>query len=79
MDMLPVTSDPINLSWPEGGVIRVPFRVFSDPAIYAAEQERLFRGPIWNFLCLEIEIPNSGDWRLAPGDGRGNPGCGDTR
>ncbi|MBV9252452.1 MAG: Rieske 2Fe-2S domain-containing protein [Acetobacteraceae bacterium] len=60
-----MTSDPINLSWPEGGVIRVPFRVFSDPAIYAAEQERLFRGPIWNFLCLEIEIPNSGDWRLA--------------
>ena len=44
---------------------RVPFRVFSDPAIYAEEQKRLFRGPIWNFLCLEIEIPNPGDWRLA--------------
>ena len=43
--------------WPQAGVTRVPFRVFSDPAIYAEEQKRLFRGPIWNFLCLEIEIP----------------------
>ena len=54
-----------DLAWPRGGVTRVPFRVFSDPAIYAEEQKRLFRGPIWNFLCLEIEIPNPGDWRLA--------------
>ena len=23
--------------WPEGGVTRVPFQVFSDPAIYAME------------------------------------------
>ena len=54
-----------DLVWPQGGVTRVPFRVFADPAIYAEEQRRLFRGPIWNFLCLEIEIPNPGDWRLA--------------
>jgi anthranilate 1,2-dioxygenase large subunit len=43
----------------------VPFRLFSDPEIHAREQRLLFRGPIWNFLCLEIEIPNPGDWRLA--------------
>ena len=29
------------------------------------EQKRLFRGPVWNFLCLEVEIPHPGDWRLA--------------
>ena len=64
---VPVTRDlaASDLAWPHGGVTRVPFRVFSDPAIYAEEQKRLFRGPIWNFLCLEIEIPNPGDWRLA--------------
>ena len=63
---VPVTRDLArDLVWPQDGVTRVPFRVFSDPAIYAEEQKRLFRGPIWNFLCLEIEIPNPGDWRLA--------------
>jgi anthranilate 1,2-dioxygenase large subunit len=53
------------LSWPEGGEARVPFRVFSDPAIYAAEQERIFRGPVWHYLCLEAEIPNAGDIRTS--------------
>jgi len=63
MDMF-VGSEPAPLIWPEAGVSRVPFRLFADPAIYAEEQRRIFRGPIWNFLCLEIEIPNAGDWRL---------------
>jgi phenylpropionate dioxygenase-like ring-hydroxylating dioxygenase large terminal subunit len=63
---VPATGDhAVELAWPREGVARVPFRVFSDPEIYAAEQRLLFRGPIWNFLCLEIEIPNPGDWRLA--------------
>lgn len=63
MDM-PVNIAADALAWPEAGVSRVPFRLFSDPAVYAAEQKRFFRGPIWNFLCLEVEIPNPGDWRL---------------
>ena len=64
MDM-PVSTMPAARAWPEAGVSRVPFRMFSDPEIYAEEQKRVFRGPIWNFLCLEIEIPTPGDWRLA--------------
>ena len=48
-------------AWPEGGVARVPYRLYSDPEIYALEQERIFRGPVWNYLCLEIDIPNPGD------------------
>src|SRR5687767_9410437 len=56
----PVTE---SLIWPAAGVARVPFRVFSDPAIYALEQERIFRGPVWHFLCLEIDIPKQGDVR----------------
>jgi anthranilate 1,2-dioxygenase large subunit len=49
--------------WPADGVVRAPFRLFSDPDIYQLEQERIFRGAVWNFLCLEVEIPNPGDYR----------------
>ena len=51
--------------WPAEGNTRVPFRVYSDPEIHALEQARLFRGPVWHYLCLEIDIPNSGDFCLA--------------
>ena len=49
--------------WPADGVVRAPFRLFSDPDIYQLEQERIFRGAVWNFLCLEVEISNPGDYR----------------
>ena len=49
--------------WPSEGVTRAPYRLFSDPEIYALEQARIFRGPVWSFLCLEVEIPNPGDYR----------------
>mgnify|MGYP007021904771 CR=1 FL=1 len=26
----------------------------TDPEIYALEQSCIYRGPIWNFLCLEL-------------------------
>ncbi len=51
------------LIWPDEGVSRVPYRVYADPEIYAEEQRRIFRGPVWNFLCLEVEVPASGDFR----------------
>jgi phenylpropionate dioxygenase-like ring-hydroxylating dioxygenase large terminal subunit len=53
------------LDWPAEGVARVPFRVFSDPEIYAQEQERIFRGPIWNFVCMEADVAQPGDIRTA--------------
>lgn len=53
------------LAWPEGGVARVPFRVFSDPEIYALEQEKIFRGPVWVFLCMEADVAKAGDVRTA--------------
>jgi terephthalate 1,2-dioxygenase oxygenase component alpha subunit len=49
--------------WPPGNLTRVPFPLYSDPAIYEREQEALFRGPIWHYLGLEAEVPNPGDWR----------------
>jgi phenylpropionate dioxygenase-like ring-hydroxylating dioxygenase large terminal subunit len=51
------------LQWPAEGVTRSPYRVMSDPEIYALEQERIFRGPVWNYLCLEAELPQPGSFR----------------
>jgi phenylpropionate dioxygenase-like ring-hydroxylating dioxygenase large terminal subunit len=45
------------------GVSRIPYGAYTDPEIYALEQKRLFRGPTWNFLCLDVEIPNAGDYK----------------
>ena len=56
---------PVSLRWPAGGATRVPYRVFSDPAIYRMEQEKIFRGPIWHYLCLTVEVKNPGDIRTS--------------
>ncbi len=58
-----LTDTPL-FDWPEEGVRRTPFLIYSDPDVYQAELARIFRGPIWHFLGLEIEIPNLGDYRL---------------
>lgn len=50
-------------SWPAEGLTRLPYRVYSDPAIYAKEQERIFCGATWNYVALEAEIPNPGDFK----------------
>lgn len=53
----------VDLRWPELGVSRVPYQVFTDPAVYAYEQERIFRGDTWQWVGLEIETPNPGDFK----------------
>ena len=50
-------------AWPGPGLTRVPYEVYRDPALYEAEQERLFRGPAWHFLCMEAELPEPASWR----------------
>lgn len=51
------------IDWPEADFSRIPYRVFYDSRIYAAEQQRIFRGPVWTYLCLEAEIPKPGDFK----------------
>ncbi len=53
---------PDLLQWPEEGITRVPMQVFCDAEIYQWEQDRIFRGPTWNFLCLDVEVPDAGDY-----------------
>ncbi len=52
-----------DLDWPEGVTSRVPFRVYDDREIHAAEQARVFQGPTWQFLCLASEVPEVGDYK----------------
>ena len=50
------------VNWPSNALSEVPFRVYTDPEQYALEQERIFKGEAWSYLCLASEIPNPGDW-----------------
>jgi len=58
-----MTPEKLVLEWPREGVTRAPYKVMSDPEIYRLEQERIFRGPVWNYLCLEAELPEPGCFR----------------
>jgi anthranilate 1,2-dioxygenase large subunit len=49
--------------WPTLDYSRVPYRLYHDTEIYEREQRRIFEGPVWNYLGLNAEIPNPGDFR----------------
>jgi phenylpropionate dioxygenase-like ring-hydroxylating dioxygenase large terminal subunit len=51
-------------SW-GAGLTHVPFWVYQEPDVLRAEQESVFEGPVWNYLCLEVELASPGDWRTA--------------
>ena len=48
--------------WPAEGVTRIPYWVYTDPELYAREQQRIFGGPCWSYVALECEIPKPGDF-----------------
>ena len=54
-----------DVRWPDEGVRRIPYAVYSKPEVYEAEQRAIFRGPIWHFLGLEAQIPETGNYVLA--------------
>jgi anthranilate 1,2-dioxygenase large subunit len=51
--------------WPKADFSRIPYEVFSDPDIWAREVARIFKGPVWNYLALEAEVPKFGDYVVA--------------
>jgi phenylpropionate dioxygenase-like ring-hydroxylating dioxygenase large terminal subunit len=61
--MSETTEKPITIQWPTKDASRVPFGIFTNPDIYDLEQKTLFRGPTWNFVAMEIEIPKPGDYK----------------
>lgn len=49
--------------WPKAdGATRVPYWLFQREEVLAAEKSKLFHGPIWNYLCLEVEVEGPGDF-----------------
>lgn len=51
--------------WSTPGSSRVPFTVYTDPQVYPRELDRFFYGDHWCYVGLEVEIPNTGDYRLS--------------
>ncbi len=51
-----------SVRFPSNALSEVPFRVYTDPEQYRLEQERIFKGPTWSYLCLAADIPEPGDW-----------------
>ena len=39
-------------SWPTEGWTRVPFWVYTDPAIFEREMDKFFYGPTWNYVAV---------------------------
>ena len=50
------------VAWPSNGISEVPFRAYTDQASYDNEQERIFKGPTWHYLCLEVELAETGNF-----------------
>jgi anthranilate 1,2-dioxygenase large subunit/terephthalate 1,2-dioxygenase oxygenase component alpha subunit len=62
MDKKHTESSDTGRTW-EPGLTRVPYWLYRDEPAYRAEQKHIFQGPTWNYLCLEAEIPEPGDYR----------------
>jgi anthranilate 1,2-dioxygenase large subunit/terephthalate 1,2-dioxygenase oxygenase component alpha subunit len=58
-----MTQDTRAIHWAGPGLTRIPFALYSDAQTAADEQARIFRGEVWNYLCLEAELPDSGSYR----------------
>ena len=48
--------------WPADDLSRVPDWVYTSQEIYERETENIFHGRCWNYVALEAEIPNPGDF-----------------
>ena len=51
--------------WPGASLARVPYWVYQDEDNYRAELRRIFEGPVWNYVCLESDVPGPGDYRTS--------------
>ena len=48
--------------WTRDDLTRVPYWVYQDAELYQQELARIYEGPVWNYLCLEADIPQPGDY-----------------
>ncbi len=52
-----------DVRFPGKGLSEIPYDLYTDEALYKQELKRIYRGPVWNYLCLACEIPEPGDYR----------------
>ncbi|CAM5498980.1 Rieske 2Fe-2S domain-containing protein [Eoetvoesiella caeni] len=50
-------------AWPAEGLDAIPDWVYTSQEVYDREMERIFHGDTWNYVALEAEIPNPGDYK----------------
>jgi phenylpropionate dioxygenase-like ring-hydroxylating dioxygenase large terminal subunit len=62
MNTHPSLSITKHFVWPAEGLSRIPDWVYTDQSIYEREVAKIFHGPTWNFVALECELPNTGDF-----------------
>ncbi|MAM86674.1 aromatic ring-hydroxylating dioxygenase subunit alpha [Marinobacter sp. UBA2678] len=53
------------LSWPSDKVSTVPYGLYTDQHQYLLEHEKVFKGPTWNYLCLDAELPENGTYKVS--------------
>lgn len=56
-------AEGVRAAWPKEGWTRVPFWIYTDPEIYQRELEIFFYGPSWNYVALDCEIPEVGNFK----------------
>ncbi|MBB1595484.1 aromatic ring-hydroxylating dioxygenase subunit alpha [Achromobacter sp. UMC46] len=49
--------------WPEDALHYIPDWVYTSNAVYDQEIEKIFHGKTWNYVALEAELPNPGDYK----------------
>ncbi len=49
--------------WPAEVYHYVPYAVFQRDDVLVHEQQHVFEGPVWNYLALEAELPEPGDFK----------------
>ena len=54
---------PADAQWAPGNHSRVPYRTYTDEALYRRELERLFYRGHWCYVGLAAEIPEAGDFK----------------
>jgi salicylate 5-hydroxylase large subunit len=54
---------PETPQWETDGTSRIPFAVYTDEQVYQRELERIFYKGHWNYIGLEAEVPEPGDFK----------------
>lgn len=50
-------------AWPGDDNTAVPDWIYTSPEVYQREIERIFHGRSWNYVALEAEVANPGDYK----------------